>query len=128
MELPPSSKSSVIQAIVRQKSDEQAILIHDSYEFLLANTIILLIDATRPDTSAYLRQFVPQLHSAQICFVLVNKCDLATQEQFVAAAKAGAELVRAISAQNKCRLCCTSMKGNSSFPALLDIIGLSVVN
>ena len=128
LELPPSTRSSVIQAIIRQKSDEQTILIHDSYEFLLANTIILLIDATRPETHTYLRQFVPQLHSAQICFVLVNKCDLATKEQFGAAVSAGIELVRSISAQNKCRLCCTSMKGNSSFSTLLDIMGLSVMN
>lgn len=77
--LPPSNHvTSVIQLTrVSEAMLPYSLFIYDTEEFMLTNTVILLVDATAPESflevDAVARQVCPQ----QLVFILVTKSDIA---------------------------------------------------
>ncbi|CAL6075011.1 Conserved_hypothetical protein [Hexamita inflata] len=128
-ELPPSLCSSVIQTVVQTLNHQTLCLtVHDSTEFILANTVLLLINAMKPESAVYLKQFISQLHESQLVFILINKCDQCSKEQFIQAVNSALDLQHLIQSKNNVQLLPTMLKDNFSQPQLLNIISLSVQN
>ncbi|CAL6094499.1 Conserved_hypothetical protein [Hexamita inflata] len=128
-ELPPSPCSSVIQTVVQTMNHQTLCLtLHDSTEFILASTVLLLINAVKPESAVYLKQFISQLHESQLVFILINKCDQCSKEQFIQAVNSALDLQQLIHSKNNVQLLPTMLKDNFSQPQLLNIISLSIQN
>ncbi|CAL6059206.1 Conserved_hypothetical protein [Hexamita inflata] len=93
-ELPSSPSSSVLQSVILTPNHQTiGFSIHDTTEFVL---FVFIVNAVKPESVAYLKQFIQNLHESQVVIIIVNKCDLATKEQFIQANNNALELVNKI--------------------------------
>ncbi|CAL6074985.1 Conserved_hypothetical protein [Hexamita inflata] len=124
-ELPPSPSSSVLQSVIVTPNQQAICLsIHDATDFVLTNTVLFIVNAQQPDSTEYLKQFIQYLHESQLVFILLNKCDLATPEQFSQSYSSAITLQTLISTRPQIIPC--KLQNNSSFPMLQNIITLSI--
>ncbi|CAL6059198.1 Conserved_hypothetical protein [Hexamita inflata] len=124
-ELPPSPSSSVLQSvIITPNQPALSFTIHDATDFVLTNTVLFIVNAQQPDSTEYLKQFIQYLHESQLVFILLNKCDLATPEQFSQSYASTLNLQSLINSRPQILPC--KLQNNSSFPMLQNVITLSI--
>ncbi|CAL6059194.1 Conserved_hypothetical protein [Hexamita inflata] len=128
-ELPPSPVSSVLQTFIKTKTDQiLGLQIHDSNQFVKSHSVIFIVNACKPESVNFLNKYVQQLTEDQLVFIFVNKCDIATKQEFIQANNKALELLQRIKKTNKAQMVPGMLKDNFSLPQLLNVITLSMHN
>ncbi|CAL5976526.1 Conserved_hypothetical protein [Hexamita inflata] len=94
-ELPPSLVFSVLQTFIKTKTDQiLGLQIHDSNQFIKSHNVIFIVNACKPEPVNFLNKYIQQLTEDQLVFIFVNKCDIATKQEFIQANNKALELLK----------------------------------